>query len=84
MVINIAGTERATTKLNSHCVAAAYATFMDRRRAVGISETRIQHAGPQPNWKNLVEVRFVMLLRRNKVGEPYIANKNIQTSATYP
>lgn len=53
IVISITGTERATTKLNSHCVAAAYETLMDRKRAEGISDARIQQAGPQPNWKNL-------------------------------
>lgn len=37
-VTSITGTERATTKLNSHCVAAAKATVKARRRAAGISE----------------------------------------------
>lgn len=45
---------RAMTKLNSHCVPAPIATVIARSRAVGISLTKIQHAGPQPNWKMLL------------------------------
>lgn len=35
----IVSVDRAMTKLISHCVAAAMATFRGRSRAVGISET---------------------------------------------
>jgi hypothetical protein len=50
-VTSIWGTACATTKLNSHCVDAASATFKARKRAVGISDTIIQQQGPHPNWK---------------------------------
>ena len=29
-----------------------------RSRAVGISDTRIQHAGPHPNWKNMAKTKM--------------------------
>ena len=54
---------RATMKLKSHWVAAPMETLRARRRAVGISETRIQQTGPQPNWKKLSSSQSLVVLQ---------------------